>query len=1135
MQFRRSIRIGVLAAATCTTLATVIPAATATASQSHALTSAPRVSTIVFLRSPSALVSPSQAHSLARAEQANVAGLAQRLGVTILARTTVPNTLTLKLTAAQAHLFATSPFVAHVFANTLIPGPTLPKSTPSTVGGTARSGHHVIAHASCGTSAHPQLNPEALGNINAPGAWSQGATGKGVTVAFLADGVDPTNPDLQRNAAYASAGSPTGSAVISSYQDFSGDGTAAATAGAEAFGDAGSIAAQGNTTYDLSTYVNAAHPLPAGCDIKVVGSAPGASLLALKIFAANNFTTGSGFIQAISYAVSSGVKVINESFGGNPFPDTSNDIIRAANDAAVAAGVTVVVSSGDAGVNSTIGSPSTDPKVLSVGASTTFRSYQQDTFGGINLPGEAGGFIDNNISSLSSGGFAQNGKTVNLVAPGDLNWSLCSASATYVECLGANLQNFGGTSESSPLTAGAAADVIGAYAATHHGSSPSPALVEHILTSTAKDVFAPATQQGAGLLNIGAAVALARSIAKTTAAHRAGGVLSNTSQIDLEGAPKANVSKTFKLTNTGTSKVKVKLSTRGFVVIGKPTTGTVTLDPSVGTVQPKFVIWSGASEIYQKATFTVKPGVARLQFQAAYQDVGQTSLVHIAVFDPKGRLAGYSLPQGLGDYADVEVANPAAGKWTAGFFTVWDGFGAGNVGSSGPVPWSATSFKFGTSGSVSPSSATIPAGGSVTFKFKDKLASTPGDSGTSIVIATKTSSTTIPVTLRATIQVGKGGGHFTGVLTGGNGRGGATGQLNTYEFSVPAGKTDLDVGVALGPNAGNAHWPGDQLIGLLVDPSGQTAAYDANYTLSAAGEVFTPFLNLYKSHPAKGNWSLVLEWTQPGTGTAISVPFAGSVEFNQVSTSNTLPNSSLTIVPVAGASYSVTVHNTGVAPMVISPDARSAGTVSTPLSDLFGYLSTAAMPNAQNYYYVPTETTSYSVSVAGSLPLTFDTGGYVGDPDISPTLPAPNTVETQTPTLASITYTPPPGVSAGLWYVLQAEIGPYGSGPEPSGTETTVATVTTRPFDPTVTSPVPDTVFGLVTGGSISPAYVPAGSSATIPITITPSASVGTTVSGTLFINGFAPGSIFGLSSPSFESLFTSDLAAIPYKYTVGP
>ena len=92
---------------------------------------------------------------------------------------------------------------------------------------------------------------------------------------------------------------------------------------------------------------------------------------------------------------------------------------------------------------------------------------------------------------------------MNLVAPGDLNWIACSTNT----CANENgqptdLQQEGGTSESSPLTAAAAADVIQAYRSTHGGASPTPALVKQILVSTATDIDAPAEQQGAGLLNI---------------------------------------------------------------------------------------------------------------------------------------------------------------------------------------------------------------------------------------------------------------------------------------------------------------------------------------------------------------------------------------------------------------------------------------------------------------------------------------------------------------------------------------------------------------------------------------------------------------------------------------------------------
>ena len=227
----------------------------------------------------------------------------------------------------------------------------------------------------------------------------------------------------------------------------------------------------------------------------------------------------SGFVQAIQYAVQHGAKVINESFGSEPFPDTTLDLVRDADEAAVAAGVTVVTT-GDGGTDNTIGSPASDPDVISVGATTTFRFYAQANFGGFYNPMVGNGtWVSNNISSFSSAGYNQSGGTVDLVAPGDSNWALCSADPKlYTECSDSfggqdiGVQSFGGTSEAAPLTAAAAADVIQAYANTHGGADPSPALVKEILCSTATDIGAPAVEQGAGLLNVFGAVKLAESL-----------------------------------------------------------------------------------------------------------------------------------------------------------------------------------------------------------------------------------------------------------------------------------------------------------------------------------------------------------------------------------------------------------------------------------------------------------------------------------------------------------------------------------------------------------------------------------------------------------------------------------------------
>ena len=192
--------------------------------------------------------------------------------------------------------------------------------------------------------------------------------------------------------------------------------------------------------------------------------------------------------------------VLSESYGYRQTPGQYS-VFYAANDAAVAAGVTVVVSSGDSGVSGTVSSPATDPHVIAVGATNTLR-----------LVSQAYGYTDwtnNNITPLSSGGTAPNNRVVDLVAPGYGGEAACSPAGS--DCpTNTQTEAFGGTSESCPLVAGAVADVIQAYADTHQGTKPTPALIKQILAGTAQDVGAPADEQGAGLLDVYAAVRAAQ-------------------------------------------------------------------------------------------------------------------------------------------------------------------------------------------------------------------------------------------------------------------------------------------------------------------------------------------------------------------------------------------------------------------------------------------------------------------------------------------------------------------------------------------------------------------------------------------------------------------------------------------------
>ena len=1013
------------------------------------------------------------------------------------------NAISATVSRGEAKVLAATAGVKEVIPDLPIPLATGPTATA----GKAASPHQVSPlPGACPAKGKVQLDPEALGNIHAasasggPSAQGLGYTGAGVKVAFIADGLDINNPDFIR---------ANGQHVFVDYQDFSGTGTNAPTDGGEAFLDSSSIAAQGRHVYNVAGY---GAGLSKPCDIRIRGVAPGASLVGLNVFGSANVAFNSVFLEAINYAVSHDhVNVLNESFGSNPFPDSASlDLTRQADDAAVKAGVTVTVSSGDAGVTNTIGSPATDPAVISAGASTTYRAYAQTGIGGITAPGVKG-WLDNNISGLSSGGFAQNGGTVDVVAPGDLNWALCSPDpAKYAACTNfsgapASVELSGGTSEAAPLTAGTAALVIQAYRESHHGATPSPAVVKQIIVSTAQNIDAPGDQQGAGIIDAYQAVLAAKSYHGGTSAKAGHAVLDSATQLNAVGATGTTEHLSETLTNDGQGSVTVGVSSRTLSAYHPVLTRSLSLTKAAGY----------GTEV----SFSVAPGQARLNVSASLVGVVDLSLI-----SPSGDLAEFNLPQGVGNYGNAQVADPAPGKWTALLST-------SSAADSVPAKFQASTATWRQFGSLSAHSVTLAAGASKTIGLTVATPSRPGDQAGSLILHSSapgpafTTVTSVPVTLRSLIPAPSPAYAFTGTLTGGNGRESNTGQTAYYQMQIPAGDKALNVSVKTG-NAANT------FLAELVSPSGlaeSTAVNGLETTTPGGTSVLKPEqgTQLHVLSPAPGMWTLIVDFYNTVSGTAVAQPFRVTVnDLPAGARTFGLPDSASTQL---AAGKPVTVHvrvtNHGAAPEAYFVDGRLTRQVTESLAPQS--VSSLTLPNVTGVvpaFLVPSQTTQVSARVAAPKAQFFDLSYPFGDPDLISSFGKTSNVS-----FAS------PGVPAGDWTVTPFLVGPTGASAAKNVTASISVSATTAAFDPAVSSPTGDMwLSSLNASAGFTPYVVNPGQSITIPVTIRPVGAAGTTVSGTLYLDDSSvpPGAVTYNELPG-NYPEGSEVAAFPYSYTI--
>jgi hypothetical protein len=1081
-------------------------------------------------RTRSAAVSASQASLVAELAQVSATGVKQFTLVNSVAATVSP--------LEKARL-ARDPAVAAVIPDATV---TIQDPAKGAAVGTAPASAAVAARSTslplnnipgaCAPKNKVQLAPEGLGLTRTAGgsgattAQGLGFTGAGVKVAWIADGLNTKNANLKRK---------DGISVFVDYKDFTGDGPAAPTTGGEAYIDATTIAGQGRTVYNLNGFSSQTYP--GTCDVVIKGVAPGASLVGLDVFSGDSshpyVTTNSMIAEAINYAVEKDhVNVINESFGtSSVFADTANDVVRMFDDAAVKAGVVVAVSSGDSGTTSTIGSPATDPNVISVGATTQFQAYAQANIAGARYFTKKG-WIDNNISAFSSGGFDQAGATVDLVAPGDLSWASCDANtAKYAECTNnrgqaSAFEEAGGTSEAAPFVAGAAALVIQAYRKTHRGSPPA-ALVKQILLSTASDIGAPAAEQGAGLLNAYKAVQLAESVGRSS---RKGSTLLVTGGPQLNDTSLPGVTKSWKVTvtNTAAGGQTVKLGAR---TLGHDTSvqaGHVTLSDAASN---QYTGDSGAKDNYATFTFKVPAGQARLDVSIAYAaDPTRVFLPpNVTLIDPFGRLAANSQPQGVGNYGNVDVSKPAAGTWKA----IVAGHRKADGGYNGTVAWRAATQKYAAFGSLSVRSMSLAAGQSKSFVFAVTAPATAGDVAGSVLLSSSTGgTTTIPVTVRSLVNLAAGG-TFSGVLTGGNGRT-AVDQDNYYSFDVPAGAKAITARVLLANDPGVGNYVG----AYLVSPDGDTLGYGQNYAFGTPANKTDKALAASVVNPASGRWTLIVDFALPIPGTEVADPFTGTVS---LAPGVTVAAGALPATIAKGTTFTlpVTITNNTGAPQDFFFDARLTASGSVTLAPVTPSLTagsnTSSLPLSQNaapsFYFVPSHTAAVGISQVSTVPATTELNLVTGDPDFAATRNGSLCAKS-----AAASYKPSGGVvTIGEWATDPTECGPFQSLGK-AGKATDKVTVTTRDFDNQVSAQWDGVTLGdfmkLALGATAAQTFMPVelgpGKSAIVNVLIKPTATAGSEITGTLYLDDLQS------ALPPLGVPTASEVTGISYAYKVG-
>jgi hypothetical protein len=532
--------------------------------------------------------------------------------------------------------------------------------------------------------------------------------------------------------------------------------------------------------------------------------------------------------------------------------------------------------------------------------------------------------------------------------------------------------------------------------------------------------------------------------------------------------------------------------------------GTITLNPATA---PTFIDGNGIPTAFATHQFAVPSGVDRLDGTLAWSGQAQpNSLVHLTLFDPSGRMAAYSNPQGERGFAHVDVHDPASGTWTAVVWTHENG-----TEYSGDVQFAFTTQHFDTIGTVSPGK-TLKSGARKSVSVSLPLPTDAGDMSARLVLGTGGSDDGIvPITVRSLVPVGKTGATFHGTLTGGNGRKPLFGgQVLSFQFDVPKGVPVMNLAVQLAN-------PNDDLTGFLLDPQNQPLDIQSTVPIGGSSVGFTDAMQFSLATPQAGRWTLVLALGLDNPG-RLQESFTGTIDFTPASiTVDNLPTSRSTRL-TAGQPVAVTVHvtNTGVSEKVVFVDARLTQLVTLPVFALSP--TTVPLPlgngDPRLAWLVPTHADALTMVASSTVAIGMTMSDQFGATEV-PAVPASPTA---TAHLAL------PAIAPGVWFGAPALVGPFGNGGPPAATADMTATAEVNAFDQAITSDTGD--LWLLSVDSSAPPFSPLvldpGDSGTIAVTITPAGPAGTSVKGFLDVATINPNTISG-----------DTLAVFPYAYRI--